>query len=122
MVTWNQTQINISTPLPQIPATVTMVTPYTFRYYYNVCTFGYTTVWCVGCGCAGKFQPTSIRWQWERWQRELDWAAMNGTRRENAYLREEISDEQTGVNLPLAMVGQEAVWQQGSLSRASERF
>lgn len=46
MITWNQTQINISTPLPQIPGTISFVTPYAFRYYYNVCTFGYSTVWC----------------------------------------------------------------------------
>lgn len=47
MITWNQTQINISTPLPQVSSTMTFVTPYTFRYYYNVCTFGYSAVWCV---------------------------------------------------------------------------
>lgn len=47
MITWNQTQINISTPLPQVASTMTFVTPYTFRYYYNVCTFGYSAVWYV---------------------------------------------------------------------------
>lgn len=79
MITWNQTQINISTPLPQISGTVMFVTPYTFRYYYNVCTFGYTSVWYAQ-GSMHDFGSTLTlrRWNWARWQRELDWAAMNG--------------------------------------------
>ena len=32
-------------------------------------------------------------WDWERWQREIDWMAMHG------------------INMPLAVIGQEAVWQ-----------
>ena len=32
-------------------------------------------------------------WNWERWQREIDWMAMHG------------------INMPLAVIGQEAVWQ-----------
>ena len=42
-----------------------------YRYYMNVCTFGYSYVW----------------WGWERWEREIDWMAMNG------------------INIPLAFVG-----------------
>ena len=42
-----------------------------FRYFMNVCTFGYSYVW----------------WGWERWEREIDWLAMNG------------------INIPLAFVG-----------------
>ena len=48
-----------------------------FRYYQNVCTFSYSSVW----------------WNWTRWQREIDWMALNG------------------INLPLAFTGQEAIWQ-----------
>ena len=48
-----------------------------FRYYQNVCTFSYSSVW----------------WNWNRWQREIDWMALNG------------------INLPLAFTGQEAIWQ-----------
>ena len=48
-----------------------------FRYYQNVCTFSYSSVW----------------WNWTRWQREIDWMALNG------------------FNLPLAFTGQEAIWQ-----------
>jgi len=49
-----------------------------FRYYQNVCTFSYSSVW----------------WDWPRWEREIDWMALNG------------------INLPLAFTGQEAVWQE----------
>ena len=53
-----------------------------FRYYQNVCTVSYSSAW----------------WQWPRWQREIDWMAMNG------------------INLPLAFMGQEAIWQRVYLS------
>ena len=33
-----------------------------FRYYQNVCTFGYSFVW----------------WQWEDWENHIDWMALNG--------------------------------------------
>ncbi|CAF93158.1 unnamed protein product, partial [Tetraodon nigroviridis] len=49
-----------------------------FRYYQNVCTFSYSSVW----------------WDWPRWEREIDWMALNG------------------INLPLAFTGQEALWQE----------
>ena len=48
-----------------------------FRYYQNVCTVSYSFVW----------------WNWTRWEREIDWMAING------------------INLPLAFNGQEAIWQ-----------
>ncbi|KAJ1491508.1 tim-barrel domain-containing protein, partial [Baffinella frigidus] len=41
-------------------------------YYENVCTFSYSQAW----------------WQWERWEKEIDWMAMSG------------------INLPLALTGQ----------------
>ncbi|HWL45160.1 MAG TPA: alpha-N-acetylglucosaminidase TIM-barrel domain-containing protein [Ilumatobacter sp.] len=49
--------------------------PAEVAYYLNFCTFGYTT--------AG--------WDWERWQREIDWMALHG------------------ITMPLAAVGHEAV-------------
>jgi len=61
-------------PLPQSTERVT--TEYKYRYFFNVCTFSYTMAW----------------WNWEQWERQIDWMAMNG------------------VNLPLAITGQEAVW------------
>lgn len=48
-----------------------------YRYYQNVCTHSYSFVW----------------WDWARWERELDWMALNG------------------INLALAWSGQEAIWQ-----------
>lgn len=47
-----------------------------FRYYQNVCTVSYSSAW----------------WKWPRWEREIDWMALNG------------------INLPLAFTGQEAIW------------
>ena len=52
-----------------------------FRYYQNVCTVSYSSVW----------------WDWTRWQRHIDWMAMNG------------------INLPLAFTGQEAIFQKVSI-------
>jgi alpha-N-acetylglucosaminidase len=46
------------------------------RFSLNYCTYGYTMPW----------------WQWEQWQRFIDWMAMNG------------------INRPLLQCGQEAVW------------
>lgn len=34
-----------------------------------------------------------VWWDWERWEKEIDWMALQG------------------VNLPLAFTGQEAIWQ-----------
>lgn len=42
----------------------------------NVCTVSYSAAW----------------WNWSRWEREIDWMALNG------------------INLPLAFTGQEYVW------------
>ena len=39
------------------------------------------------------FSYTAPWWDWPRWQREIDWMAMHG------------------INMPLAVTGQEAVWQ-----------
>ena len=61
-------------PIPTAPEKV--ITPFNHRYFFNVCTFSYTMAW----------------WNWEDWERQIDWMAMNG------------------VNLPLAITGQEAVW------------
>lgn len=46
------------------------------RFFNNTCTFGYTYAY----------------WNWEQWQRFIDWMAMNG------------------INRPLMLAGQEAVW------------
>ncbi|KAK2994470.1 hypothetical protein RJ640_008838 [Escallonia rubra] len=51
--------------------------PIPWNYYQNVVTSSYSYVW----------------WDWKRWERELDWMALQG------------------VNLPLAFTGQESIWQ-----------
>ena len=47
------------------------------RFFLNYCTFGYEMAW----------------WQWDDWERLIDWMALHG------------------INMPLAITGQEAVWQ-----------
>ncbi|XP_011087998.1 alpha-N-acetylglucosaminidase isoform X1 [Sesamum indicum] len=56
---------------------VTVQRPMPWNYYQNVVTSSYSYVW----------------WDWERWEKEIDWMALQG------------------VNLPLAFTGQEAIWQ-----------
>ncbi|XP_063962640.1 alpha-N-acetylglucosaminidase-like [Lytechinus pictus] len=62
---------------PVIKPPLKVTTPNRFRYYQNVCTVSYTFAW----------------WDWERWERHIDWMALSG------------------INLPLAFNGQEAIWQ-----------
>lgn len=61
-------------PLPAAPERHTINGCY--RAYFNYCTLSYTAPW----------------WDWERWQREIDWMAMNG------------------INMPLQPIGLDAVW------------
>ncbi|CAI9094176.1 OLC1v1029869C1 [Oldenlandia corymbosa var. corymbosa] len=51
--------------------------PIPWSYYQNAVTSSYTFAW----------------WNWERWEKEIDWMALQG------------------INLPLAFTGQEAIWQ-----------
>ncbi len=74
-ITWNGSNINVSYPLPVVTEKVRNTSPYKYRYYLNYCTFNYTMSW----------------WDWERWQWEIDWMALNG------------------INMPLAVTGQNAI-------------
>jgi alpha-N-acetylglucosaminidase len=74
---WNGTNLNLPATLPMVNGTIHKNTPYQYRYYLNYCTFNYTMAW----------------WDWSRWQKEIDWMALNG------------------INLPLAITGEEAIWQ-----------
>ena len=76
-VSWNGDQLHLAQPLPRLESDIVRNRSTTFSYYLNVCTLGYSAPW----------------WDWARWERELDWMALNG------------------VNLPLAFTGQELVWQ-----------
>lgn len=73
---WNGSQLALPKKLT-IPheATKVEVQP-DWRVYMNYCTFNYSASW----------------WDWERWEREIDFMAMNG------------------INMPLSVVGLEAVW------------
>ena len=77
LITWNGDPGQLPDELPMVKEKVHRSTPYQYRYYLNYCTFQYTMAW----------------WDWERWQREIDWMALNG------------------INMPLALTGEEAIWQ-----------
>lgn len=75
-ITWNGTNLNLPRELPVIPEKVHKDSPYEYRYYLNYCTFNYTMSW----------------WDWERWEKEIDWMALHG------------------INMPLAITGEESIW------------
>nr|WP_314897696.1 alpha-N-acetylglucosaminidase [uncultured Flavobacterium sp.] len=75
-ITWNGTNLNVPKPLPIVIKKIHKQTPYQYRYYLNYCTFNYSMSW----------------WDWERWQKEIDWMAMHG------------------INMPLAITGEEYTW------------
>jgi alpha-N-acetylglucosaminidase len=75
-ITWNGNNLQLPTPLAEVKGKIQKESPYKYRYYLNYCTFNYTMSW----------------WDWERWQNEIDWMALNG------------------INMPLALTGQNAVW------------
>lgn len=69
--------LNINGELPSDFSRIRKVSPYRYRYIFNYCTFSYSMPF----------------WDWEQWQRMIDWMAMNG------------------INMPLAPMGQELIWQ-----------
>ncbi|KAL0477596.1 alpha-N-acetylglucosaminidase [Acrasis kona] len=75
-ITWGASQLNIPSPPPSINEKLRITTQHKYRYYMNTCTHGYSAAW----------------WDWERWEKEIDWMALNG------------------INAPLAFTGQEYVW------------
>lgn len=76
IISWDGNQLEIPERLPDTELRK-IVSPVKFRHYLNLCTAGYTMAF----------------WDWERWEREIDWMALHG------------------INMPLAMNGQEKVWQ-----------
>lgn len=75
-ISWNGSNLNIPKPFPMVKDKIRKVTPYEYRHYFNYCTFNYTASW----------------WDWERWEWEIDFMALNG------------------VNMPLALTGQNSIW------------
>ena len=77
-ITWNGTNLNLPDVLPVVKEKIHKNTPYEYRYYLNYCTFNYSMSW----------------WDWERWEKEIDWMALHG------------------INMPLAITGEEYIWDQ----------
>lgn len=69
--------VEMPSVLPPVPEKVRVCARARERFFLNYCTFGYTMPW----------------WDWNDWERLIDWMALNG------------------VTMPLAITGQEAVWQ-----------
>ncbi len=75
-VSWCGDQLNVPDPLPTLKNTIRMKCPHKYRVYFNYCTLSYSAPW----------------WDWQRWQREIDFMAMNG------------------INMPLSVIGLEGIW------------
>lgn len=61
MVTWSGKHLQLPQQWPDY-AKETVMSPFQYRYYLNVVTFGYTTPY----------------WDWKRWEQEVDWMALHG--------------------------------------------
>ena len=75
-LTWNNMSAKLPAKLPEVAKKERHETNLTLRYDFNYCTFSYSMAF----------------WDWNRWQKEIDWMALHG------------------VNMPLAAVGEECVW------------
>ncbi len=75
-ITWNGVNLNLPAKLPVILEKIEKASPYEYRYYLNYCTYNYSMSW----------------WNWQRWEKEIDWMALHG------------------INMPLAITGEEYVW------------
>lgn len=61
MKTWGGEHMNLPAVWPDY-SLKKQTTPYDYRYFLNVCTYGYTTPY----------------WDWARWEKEIDWMALRG--------------------------------------------
>lgn len=75
-LSWNRMAASLPATLPRVERPERHATALRLRYDFNYCTFSYSMAF----------------WDWDRWQREIDWMALHG------------------VNLPLAITGEECVW------------
>ncbi|CAH1105605.1 unnamed protein product [Psylliodes chrysocephalus] len=74
-ISWEVSQLELPEELPA--ANITISFNDRFRYYQNTCTTSYSFVW----------------WDWQRWEKHIDWMALNS------------------YNFVLAFNGQEAIWE-----------
>ena len=84
MVTWGGRNGSIPEKWPDYSAGAT--SPYSLRYFLNVCTFGYTAPY----------------WDWDRWSRELDWMALHGVNMPLASVASEAIARRVWIKLGLA--------------------
>lgn len=75
-ISWCGSRLALPAELPDIQEPICQVSPYALRYNLNYCTYSYSMAF----------------WDWERWEQELDFMAMNG------------------INLMLTVTGLEDVW------------
>lgn len=75
-ISWNNLNQSLPPNLPLPEKTIRQETDLHMRYYLNYCTFSYSMAF----------------WDWERWEKEIDWMAMHG------------------INLSLSITGNEVVW------------
>lgn len=75
-LSWCGDRLALPAKLPAVATPVRQVTPHRHRVMFNYCTLSYTCSF----------------WDWPRWERELDFMAMNG------------------INTPLGVIGLEGVW------------
>lgn len=75
-LSWNGMTAKLPATLPAVPRKERHETELNYRYDFNYCTHSYTMAF----------------WDWERWEKEIDWMALHG------------------INLPLAVVGTDVVW------------
>ncbi len=75
-LSWNGMKARLPKVLPRVREREYRETDLKSRYDFNYCTYSYSMAF----------------WDWERWEREIDWMALHG------------------VNMPLTIVGMEAVW------------
>ncbi|GAT64015.1 alpha-N-acetylglucosaminidase [Paludibacter jiangxiensis] len=92
-ITWNGVNMNLPAQLPKVDKKITKSSPYDYRNYLNYCTYNYSMSW----------------WDWNRWEKEIDWMALHG------------------INMPLAITGEEYVWNEvykemGFTSKELENF
>ena len=75
-LSWNGMTAQLPVVLPAVPQKERHETDLKYRYDFNYCTYSYTMAF----------------WDWDRWEKEIDWMALHG------------------INLPLAVVGADVVW------------
>lgn len=75
-LTWNNMTARLPEQLPKVGRKIRREAAVRYRYYLNYCTASYSMAF----------------WDWDRWQREIDWMALHG------------------INLALDVVGTDVVW------------